>query len=105
MKIVVVGAGIIGTTTAYRVKKQFPDSDLSIIAAQLSPHTTSDVAAGWWEPHLDPDTDPSLVVTWSRDTYQLLATLARGDQEQELGPELSCDMMSTVTRVTGHVTW
>ena len=58
MKVVVIGAGIIGTTSAVRIKRRLPECDLSMVASELSPHTTSDIAAGWWEPHLDPDTDP-----------------------------------------------
>ena len=40
---------------------------MGLVAAELSPHTTSDVAAGWWEPHLDPDTPPHLVTAWARE--------------------------------------
>jgi L-2-hydroxyglutarate oxidase LhgO len=43
MRVVVVGAGIIGTTTAYRLKRRYPDLDLQIVAERLSPHTTSDI--------------------------------------------------------------
>ena len=101
MKIVVIGAGIIGTTTAVRLRRQFPHCDLRILASKLSPDTTSDIAAGWWEPHLDPDTCPHLVTTWSADTYHLLAALARGDTVDDLGPDLSRDLVPTVRRLTG----
>ena len=75
MRVVVVGAGIIGTTSAFRLKKMFPDLELRMIAAELSPDTTSDIAAGWWEPHLDPDTDPQLVRRWAEETYALCTAL------------------------------
>ena len=101
MKIVVIGAGIIGTTTAVRLRRQFPDVDMRIVASRLSPDTTSDIAAGWWEPHLDPDTCPRLVTTWSADTYHLLAGLARGDTCDDLGEDLSRELRSTVRRLTG----
>ncbi len=45
MRVVVVGAGIVGTTTAYRLKRRYPDIELRIVAEKLSPHTTSDIGA------------------------------------------------------------
>jgi len=95
-----VGAGIIGTTSAFRLKKLFPGLDIQIVAADLSPNTTSDIAAGWWEPHLDPDTDPALVKRWSGETYDLCAALARGEWVEELG-ELNELLVKTVRRMQG----
>lgn len=44
-KIAVIGAGVIGTTAAFRLLEQFGDSvSISIFSAEFSPHTTSDVA-------------------------------------------------------------
>jgi glycine/D-amino acid oxidase-like deaminating enzyme len=45
MRVVVLGAGIVGTTTAYRLKRRYPDIQLRIVAEKLSPHTTSDIGA------------------------------------------------------------
>ena len=59
MKVVVIGAGIIGTTSAVRIKRQYPESELSIVASQFSPDTTSDIAAGWWVLHLSHINEPS----------------------------------------------
>ena len=103
MKVVVVGAGIIGTSTAVRIRRQFPQCDLSIVASTVSPDPslTSDISAGWWEPHLDPDTDPGLVTHWSAETYSLLATLASGQDDADLGPELSQVMRPCVRSVIG----
>ena len=95
-----VGAGIIGTTTAFRLKKKYPDVELSVVADQLSPNTTSDIAAGWWEPHLDPDTHPQRVRKWARETYNLCAALARGEWVEELG-DLNTKLVTTVRRMHG----
>ena len=99
MRVTVLGAGIIGATSAFRVKHRFPECEVRVLAEELSPHTTSDIAAGYWEPHLDPDTDPALVTSWSGQTYSLLADLATGRPTSlgSLGPE----MMKTVRRVEG----
>lgn len=50
MKIAIIGAGIIGVSTAYRLKTTFPDLDVTVISKDFSPNTVSDVAAGFWEP-------------------------------------------------------
>ena len=100
MRVAVLGGGIIGTTSAFRLKKSFPQWEMTMIAAEFSPHTTSDVAAGYWEPHLDPDTDPALVSRWAAQTYRLLAHLARGHLLESLG-SLGPEMMKTVRRLHG----
>ena len=61
-KVCVIGAGIIGTTTALRVKQAFPDLDLDLIADKFSPITTSDGVAGYWQPHLNPGTPDEKVL-------------------------------------------
>jgi len=55
MKVCMLGAGIAGTTTALRLSQETP-AEVTLMAERLSPNTTSDSVAGWWEPHLDPDT-------------------------------------------------
>ena len=62
MKICIVGAGIIGTTTAYRIVERFPQCKVVLLAENFSPQTTSDGTAGFWEPHLDPYTDKEKVM-------------------------------------------
>jgi hypothetical protein len=49
-----LGAGIIGSSTAFRILDRFPDVEMDVIADVFSPDTTSDVAAGIWEPHVCP---------------------------------------------------
>jgi len=61
MKICVVGAGIIGTSSAIKLKKAFPEAELAIVAASFSPLTTSDGSGGFWRPHLLGGTPPELV--------------------------------------------
>ena len=43
MRVTVVGAGIIGTTSAFRIKRRFPDVEMTVIAEKFSPDTTSDI--------------------------------------------------------------
>ena len=55
-RICVIGAGVIGVSSAVRVLDSVPGSEVTIVADKFSPFTTSDVAGGFWEPHLLGDT-------------------------------------------------
>ncbi len=61
MKICVIGAGIIGTTSAVRLKKSFPEAEINLISEDFSPDTISDGAGGFWQPHLLTGTSNGLI--------------------------------------------
>lgn len=50
MSFVVVGAGVVGLTTALELQKNFPNARVSVIADKFGVNTTSDVAAGIFRP-------------------------------------------------------
>lgn len=58
MRVAVVGAGVIGVTSAFAVKSSFPSYDVKIFADAFSPDTTGDGSAGLWGPFLLSDTSP-----------------------------------------------
>ena len=57
-QICVVGAGVIGLSTAYqllcrsRAGQTGVKLDVTVLAERFTPHTTSDGAHGLWEPYL-----------------------------------------------------
>ena len=51
-KIAVIGAGVIGLSSAYKLKLHNPELDVTVIADKLTPDTCSDGAAGIWEPYI-----------------------------------------------------
>jgi len=51
IKVAIIGAGMMGTSTAYRLLLQRPDIDVTIISKEFTPNTTSDGAAGFWGPY------------------------------------------------------
>uniref|UniRef100_A0A8C4P7F9 D-aspartate oxidase n=1 Tax=Dromaius novaehollandiae TaxID=8790 RepID=A0A8C4P7F9_DRONO len=53
-KVAVVGAGVVGLSTALCVTEAFPACSLAVIADRFTPNTTSDVAAGMLIPHTIP---------------------------------------------------
>ena len=55
-RICVLGAGVIGLSTAVNIQQDVLGSEVTIIADKFSPNTTGDGAAGFWQPYLMKDT-------------------------------------------------
>lgn len=49
-KIGVLGAGVIGLTTALEIQKELPNAEITLIADKFNKETTSDGAAGIFRP-------------------------------------------------------
>lgn len=63
MKVAIIGAGVIGTTTALRICETFGDFILvTLISEEISPNTTGDISAGLWSPYLLLDTPHRKIV-------------------------------------------
>ncbi|KAJ8306109.1 hypothetical protein KUTeg_016654 [Tegillarca granosa] len=52
--ICIVGAGVMGLSSAVCLQNSLPDVSITIVADKFSPDTTSDGSGGFWEPHLNP---------------------------------------------------
>ena len=52
MRVTVVGAGVIGMTSALAVKTNFPQFEVHVVSDEFSPATTGDGSAGLWTPYL-----------------------------------------------------
>ena len=50
INIAIIGGGIIGTSTALNLIRKYPEYNITLIAQTFTPQTTSDGAAGHWEP-------------------------------------------------------
>lgn len=50
LKIAVVGAGVVGITTAVELKNNFRNANIDIVADKFDVNTTSFVAAGIFRP-------------------------------------------------------
>lgn len=56
-KIAVIGAGVIGLTTAVAIQERFDSSvSVTIFTENVSPNTTGDISAGLWTPYLMKET-------------------------------------------------
>ncbi len=72
MRVVVVGAGVVGLTCAVRLAEA--GHDTAVLARDLPPETTSAVAAALWYPYRAAPREA--VTRWARTTYTELSSLA-----------------------------
>jgi D-amino-acid oxidase len=72
MRVIVVGAGVIGLSCAVRLAEG--GYDVAVFARDLPLETTSAVAAALWYPYLSAPEDR--VAAWSRASYEEFAKLA-----------------------------
>jgi len=70
INVVIIGAGVIGVSTAYRLLQAAPYLSVTVVADKFSPDNTSDGLAGVWEPYEAYDTPKELVKSWGRKTYE-----------------------------------
>ena len=72
MRILVVGAGVVGLTCAVRLAES--GHDVHVLARDLPLETTSAVAAAWWYPYRAAPQDR--VATWAARSYAAFGDLA-----------------------------
>ena len=80
MRVIVVGAGVIGLSCAIRLAEG--GFEVAVFARDLPLETTSSVAAAIWYPYLSAPEDR--VAGWSRTTYEEFAKLAEVEPAVEL---------------------
>ncbi|CAH1169768.1 unnamed protein product [Phaedon cochleariae] len=93
-RIAVLGAGIVGVTTALQLQKTFRNIDVTIVADKFDEDTTSWVAAGIFRPGTS-FTGPSEEITrkWINDSYFYWKNI----EESEYGAEAG------VTSISGYI--
>lgn len=62
MRVVVIGAGVIGLSTALCIHEHYhsvlKSLDMKVYADRFTPLTNTDVAAGLWQPYLSDPSNP-----------------------------------------------
>ncbi|KAJ8673540.1 hypothetical protein QAD02_004802 [Eretmocerus hayati] len=88
MRVLVIGAGVIGITSAVAVKENFPLAKVTVIGEKFSPETTGDGSAGLWSPYLLANTDPDNITHWALLTLQWMETFWKNGLAKETGISL-----------------
>jgi len=68
-RVCVLGAGVVGLTTAVRIQEEVPGLQVTVLAERFSPITTSDVAAGIFHWGLQ-GPDKETTEKWARDSWE-----------------------------------
>ncbi|XP_045193490.2 D-aspartate oxidase-like [Mercenaria mercenaria] len=85
--IVILGAGIVGLSTAVNVQCLLPDRRVTVIADKFTKDTTSDGAAGIFRPSVEKTPVKSLQQyrKWCQESFQWYHTLNRDNDPGETG--------------------
>ncbi|XP_072711770.1 D-aspartate oxidase-like isoform X12 [Ciconia boyciana] len=87
-KVAVVGAGVIGLSTALCIAETCPSCSVTVLSEQFSPNTTSDVAAGMLIPHTYPGTPIHVQKQWFKETFAYLFAISNSAEASEAGIHL-----------------
>ncbi|KOX69757.1 D-aspartate oxidase [Melipona quadrifasciata] len=88
MRVTVVGAGVIGMTSALAVKTNFPQFEVHVISDKFSPDTTADGSAGLWSPYLLGNTPCDKILQWGGITHRWLEKFWKAGLAPEIGLSL-----------------
>ncbi|XP_071753119.1 D-aspartate oxidase isoform X1 [Centroberyx gerrardi] len=89
VKVVVVGAGVIGLSTAVCIAEALPFCSVTLLADQFSPDTTSDGAAGILFAAQFPDIPLERQRRWFKESFEHLLAIAQSQHASEAGVLLS----------------
>ncbi|KAI5618960.1 D-aspartate oxidase, partial [Silurus asotus] len=85
VKVVVVGAGVVGMSTAVCIAEALPFCSVTILSENFSPDTTSDVAAGILLPREIPGIPLERQRRWFQGTFDHLLAITDSPQASEAG--------------------
>ncbi|XP_067841134.1 D-aspartate oxidase [Heptranchias perlo] len=85
IRVAVIGAGVVGLSTAVCVAESIPHCSVTVIAEKFSPHTTSDLAAGILSPHFSPETPVNRQKRWFEDTFGHIFSIAQTAEAPDVG--------------------
>ncbi|KAK9534061.1 hypothetical protein VZT92_009136 [Zoarces viviparus] len=89
VRVVVVGAGVIGFSTAVCVAEALPFCSVTLLAEKFSPDTTSDGAAGILFAGKFPDIPLERQRRWFKNSFDHLLDIAQSQHSPEAGVMLS----------------
>ncbi|XP_004691016.1 PREDICTED: D-amino-acid oxidase [Condylura cristata] len=88
MRVVVIGGGVIGLSTALCIHDHFHSVlqplEVKVYADRFTPLTTTDVAAGLWQPYLSNPSNPQ-EVQWNQQTFDYLLGHIHSPKADDMG--------------------
>ncbi|XP_028995257.1 D-aspartate oxidase isoform X2 [Betta splendens] len=88
-RVVVVGAGVVGLSTAVCIAETLPLCSVTVVAEKFSPDTTSDGAAGILISEFFPDIPLARQRQWFKDSFDHLFAIVQSESSPEAGVMLS----------------
>ncbi|XP_048083268.1 D-aspartate oxidase isoform X2 [Alosa alosa] len=89
VKVVVVGAGVVGLSTAVCIAETLPHCSVTVISERFTPDTTSDGAAGILFASQFPDIPLEQQQRWFKESFDHLLAIAQSSKSGETGVILS----------------
>ncbi|KFM58663.1 D-aspartate oxidase, partial [Stegodyphus mimosarum] len=86
--IAVIGAGVIGLSTALCLQKEFPSASLSLYADKFNEDTLSAGAGGIFRPELNIDENFERLSKWCEDSFSHFLELAHSPEASKAGIQL-----------------
>ncbi|XP_022406716.1 D-amino-acid oxidase [Delphinapterus leucas] len=88
MRVVVIGAGVIGLSTALCIHERYhsvlQSLDVKVYAERFTPLTNTDVAAGLWQPYLSKPSNPQ-EARWNQQTFNYLLSHIGSPNAADMG--------------------
>ncbi|XP_051017655.1 D-amino-acid oxidase isoform X2 [Acomys russatus] len=87
MRVVVIGAGVIGLSTALCIHERYHPRQplhMKVYADRFTPLTTSDVAAGFWQPYVSDPINPQ-EAEWNQLTFDYLLSHLHSPNAEKMG--------------------
>ncbi|XP_061196294.1 D-aspartate oxidase-like [Saccostrea echinata] len=103
--IAVLGAGIIGVSTALNIQKQLPSARVKIISEKFGQETTSWGAGGLFRPTAKfiRGVPEETIRKWSRTGWEFYSSLAVSDKAKEAGMQIVSGYILSQTKVENPV--